>query len=59
MDEIVKYILGGIISGVFAGGTVYGMLKTELKYLRRDVDEIRVHVFGRRKLFDESVGKEK
>lgn len=28
----------GIVAGIFSAGTVWGILGTELKYLRRDVD---------------------
>lgn len=37
IDFLQSALIGGI-AGVFSAGTVWGMLRTELKYLRRDVD---------------------
>lgn len=44
MDELLKSAVLGIITGVFSAGAVWGVLKTELRWLRRDVDAIRKHL---------------
>ena len=44
--DVLQSVIVGIITGVFSAGAVWGVLKTELRFLRRDVDEIRVHLFG-------------
>lgn len=36
--NLFQAILVGIITGVFSAGAVWGVLKTELRWLRRDVD---------------------
>ena len=36
--EVLSPMISGVISGLFTAGVVWGVLKTELKYLRRDVD---------------------
>lgn len=38
MMEFAQSIITGLITGLFTAGAVWGVLKTELKYLRRDVD---------------------
>lgn len=38
MDQLIQSIVVGVITGMFSAGAVWGVLKTELKYLRRDVD---------------------
>jgi len=43
--ELVQSAVVGLITGVFSAGAVWGVLKTELRFLRRDVDEVRRHVF--------------
>lgn len=43
--EILQSAVVGIITGIFSAGAVLGVLKTELRFLRRDIDEIRGHVF--------------
>ena len=40
MTEIITAIIVGVITGAFTAGTIYGMLKTELRFLRRDVDHV-------------------
>lgn len=42
--ELIQAVIVGLITGVFSAGAVWGVLKTELRYMRRDVDEIRVHL---------------
>lgn len=42
--EFFNAAIVGVITGIFSGGAVWGVLKTEMRYLRRDVDEIRVHL---------------
>lgn len=44
--ELVQSAVVGLITGVFSAGAVWGVLKTELRFLRRDVDEVRRHVLG-------------
>jgi len=44
--ELLQAIVVGVITGVFSAGAVWGVLKTELRFMRRDVDEIREHLFG-------------
>lgn len=44
--EMLQSAVVGIITGIFSAGAVWGVLKTELRFLRRDVDEIRGHLFG-------------
>lgn len=46
MNELVQSAVVGIITGCFSAGAVWGVLKTELRFVRRDVDEIRQHIFG-------------
>lgn len=46
MNEILQSVIIGIITGCFSAGAVWGVLKTELRFMRRDVDEIREHLFG-------------
>lgn len=59
-DEIklVQAVIIGIITGLFSAGTIYGVLKTELKWLRRDIDEVRLFIWPERrehKRVDESL----
>lgn len=44
-NDILQAIVVGIISGAFSAGTIWGILKTELFFLRRDVNELRNFVF--------------
>lgn len=46
MNELIQSVVVGTITGCFSAGAVWGVLKTEMRWLRRDVDEIRVHLFG-------------
>lgn len=46
MNEIIQSVVVGVITGMFSAGAVWGVLKTEMRWLRRDVDEIRGHLFG-------------
>lgn len=46
MPELVQSIVVGVITGAFSGGAVWGVLKTELRWLRRDLDEVRGKVFA-------------
>lgn len=39
--EFVQSAVIGVITGLFSAGAVWGVLKTELRFLRRDVDEVR------------------
>lgn len=38
MESWVQAIVTGTITGLFSAGAVWGALKIELKYLRRDTD---------------------
>lgn len=49
MNELIQSIVVGTITGCFSAGAVWGVLKTEMRWLRRDVDEIRLHIFGAKK----------
>lgn len=44
MEGIVQSVIIGIITGAFSGGAVWGVLKTELRYLRRDIDRVHKHL---------------
>lgn len=46
MDELLKSVIVGAVAGTFSAGVVWGVLKTELRFLRRDVDEIRRRCLG-------------
>lgn len=37
--EFVQSIITGVIVGLFSAGAVWGVLKTHMEYLRRDVDK--------------------
>lgn len=47
--EVVKSAIIGIITGIFSGGAIFGILKIELKFLRRDIDEVRAYLWGDRR----------
>lgn len=47
--EIVKSVIVGVITGTFSGGAIFGILKIELKFLRRDVDEVRNYLWPDRR----------
>lgn len=46
MPEFVRDLLLLALSAVLNGGVTYGVVKTQLAWLRRDVDELREHVFS-------------
>lgn len=46
LAHIIESAMGGIITGVFSAGAVWGVLKTEMRWLRRDLDEVRKRVFN-------------
>lgn len=46
MADILQSAIVGVLTGLFSAGAVWGVLKTELRYLRRDVDDVREHLFG-------------
>lgn len=49
-DEI-KLLQGaivGIITGLFSAGTIYGVFKTHLFFIRRDLDEVRHFIWPER-----------
>lgn len=52
--SIEQAVVVGMITGIFSAGTIYGILKTELKNLREDVDKIEHDV---KKLFMKGPGQ--
>ena len=50
--HVVQAIIIGVITGLFSAGTIYGILKTELRYLRRDLNEVRRFIFPHRRIDD-------
>lgn len=44
--ELLQAVIVGTITGVFSAGATWGVLKVEMRYLRRDLDEVRNHVFN-------------
>lgn len=47
--DLLNTALQGVIIGAFTGGAVWGVLKMEMKFLRRDLDEVRVYLWGDRR----------
>jgi len=47
--EILQAIIVGIISGAFSAGTIWGILKTEMHFMRRDLDEVRNFIWSDRR----------
>ena len=47
-NDLIQSIIVGCITGTFSAGAVYGIIKTELKFLRRDVNELRHIIFKRK-----------
>lgn len=50
--KIVQAIIIGLITGLFSAGAIWGVIKTELKFIRRDLDEVRRYVWPDRRLKD-------
>lgn len=48
MESLLQAGLSGIITGVFSAGAVWGILKTEMRFMRRDIDELRAKCLTRR-----------
>lgn len=46
MNEILQSVVVGLITGCFSAGAVWGVLKTEMRWMRRDLDEVRTHLWG-------------
>lgn len=38
MEDLIKSIVIGVITGAFSAGAIWGVLKTHIFFLRRDVD---------------------
>lgn len=36
--DFLQSIVTGLITGIFSAGAVWGVLKTEMRFMRRDVD---------------------
>jgi len=47
--EIFQAIIIGVISGAFSAGTIWGILKTEMRFMRRDIDEVREFIWPERR----------
>lgn len=46
MTELLQSIVVGVITGIFSAGAVWGVLKTEMRWMRRDLDEVRQFLWG-------------
>jgi hypothetical protein len=44
MSDFIQSVIIGVITGAFSGGAVWGVLKTELRWLRRDIDRVLKHL---------------
>lgn len=44
-DALIQAAAVGVIGGITAGAVARGIIKTEIKYLRRDVDALLRAVF--------------
>ena len=47
--DLLNTAVQGVIIGAFSGGAVWGVLKMEMKFLRRDLDEVRIYLWGDRR----------
>lgn len=56
MGDFLQAVVVGVITGLFSAGAVWGVLKTELKFMRRDLDEVRDYLWGDRRI-DEQQGR--
>lgn len=45
LEQFGQSIITGLITGAFTAGTVWGVLKTEMRWMRRDLDEVRRRIF--------------
>lgn len=45
--DLLQSAVVGVITGIFSAGAVWGVLKTEMRWLRRDLDEVRHHLWGK------------
>lgn len=45
MIEITNAIITGVITGLFSAGAVWGVIRTEMRFLRRDVDDLRNYIY--------------
>lgn len=48
MRELLQSAVVGLITGAFSAGAVWGVLKTEMRWMRRDLDELRAAVLTAR-----------
>lgn len=46
MEGVIQSAIVGTITGAFSAGAVWGVLKTEMRWIRRDVDELRKIFIG-------------
>lgn len=49
---LIDSIIIGVITGAFSAGTTYGILRMELKFLRRDINEVRNYLWPDRRMID-------
>lgn len=54
-EAILQSVIIGLITGMFSAGAVWGVLKTELHFMRRDLDKamhdldsVTKHVFNKK-----------
>lgn len=47
--DLLNTAVQGVIIGAFAGGAAWSVLKIEMRFLRRDLDEVRTYLWGSRK----------
>lgn len=53
--NIFHAIIIGIITGAFSSGTIYGVLRSELRFMRRDLDEVRYYLWPERRKSDRAI----
>lgn len=46
MEHLIGSAVTGLITGAFSAGAVWGVLKTEIRWMRRDIDEVRRKVLS-------------
>jgi len=49
MSDLLNSVIIGCITGIFSAGAVWGVLKTELRFMRRDLDEVRRYIWPERR----------
>lgn len=46
--NVLDAAMQGLIVGVFSGGAVWGVLRAEIRFMRRDIDEVRHYIWPER-----------